>query len=531
MPTQTSSSRKWLFVLLIVFVFLAAGAGYLAWRTQNLDEGVREWMVEAISDRFDSQVELGAVHVSIFPRPSITGENLTIHFDGRTDVPPLIHVDKFSFRASFLELLVLPRRVHHAQVENMTITIPPHGQKKAASPDSGKPKKSVARIVIDEVDCKNTVLITLPKPPAAGEKPKEPLEWDLHDLELRSASVEKPFSFHATLTNAKPKGEINTRGEFGPWDVEEPGSSPVSGSYTFTNADLGPFPGIAGILSSTGKFNGRLSELQAEGETDTPDFSLDEVGKPVPLHTEYSATVDGTNGNTVLHPVRATLVHSVFVAKGEVIRIPEKGHQITLDVHSEKARIEDVLRLATKADKPFLTGALEVTTKLLIRPGKEKVLDKLQLDGDFSVTDGQWSSEEVRDKLKSFSQHAEGQPGNEDAGSAVSDFQGHYHLEDGVVTFKYLTFSVPGAAIFLNGTYKLRGEELNFSGTVRLKAKVSQMVTGKKSFFLKAVDPFLSKGGAGTQLPITISGTRDQPVIGVMMFHKKIEKKMGTSPQ
>jgi hypothetical protein len=59
-----------------------------------------------------------------------------------------------------------------------------------------------------------------------------------------------------------------------------------------------------------------------------------------------------------------------------------------------------------------------------------------------------------------------------------------------------------------------------------MQAKLSQTATGAKSFFLKAVDPWFSKNGAGTELPITITGTEEQPVLGITVFHKKIAKQM-----
>jgi hypothetical protein len=271
-----------------------------------------------------------------------------------------------------------------------------------------------------------------------------------------------------------------------------------------------------------------LNEIQVEGVTDTPDFSLDKVGKPVLLHTEYSATVNGTDGDTYLHPVRATLVKSLIVANGSVVHSKEKnGHYIRLDVVTQKARLEDILELATKNDKPFMTGVLNLKTKFLQPPGPVKVLDKLQLDGEFDVTDGRWASEQVREKLESFSRHAEGKPKDEEAGSSVTDLRGHFRLENGVITFTKLTFGVPGAAILLRGTYNLRGEDLDFSGQLRMQARLSQTVTGAKSFFLKAVDPFFAKNGAGSVIPISITGKRDSPTIGVTVFHKKIEKKIG----
>ncbi len=134
-----------------------------------------------------------------------------------------------------------------------------------------------------------------------------------------------------------------------------PGDTPVLGSYRFDKADLGPFPGIAGVLSSTGEFKGQLNKLEVGGETTTPDFSLDNVGKPVPLRTDFSATVDGTNGDTLLHPVHTLLGESVIVASGSVEKVPKKGHDILLEVTTPRARIEDILQLAINSDRPFLS--------------------------------------------------------------------------------------------------------------------------------------------------------------------------------
>jgi hypothetical protein len=529
MTDTRSGSRKWLVVLVGFLLVVVVASGIFAWRARHMDDAIRLWVIRSLSDHFQSRVELTTLRVTGFPHLGVTGEDLTIYFHDRTDVPPIVHVDKFSFELGALAILRLPRHVSTALIENMTVTIPPRGEKKTPkSSDSGKTKNVLTSLIVDEVICKNTVLITLPRKPDPGKPQKDPLEWDIHDLDLRSASVDKPFRFHGILTNAKPKGEIDTTGDFGPWDVDDPGGSPVSGSYKFTDADLGPFPGIAGILSSTGKYSGELAELEVEGETDTPDFSLDKIGKPVPLHTEYSATVNGTNGDTLLHPVRATLIRSLIIAEGSVINEPNHiGHRIVLDVGAPNARIQDILSLAMNSDKPILTGPAKIKAKLLLPPGKQKVLDKMILDGEIGIDDARWSSPEVRQKLGSLSRHAEGKPEDEDAGSAVSDLHGKFRMEKGVINFSNLTFSVPGAAIDLVGTYHILGGELDFSGHLRLQAKLSQTVTGTKSFFLKALDPFFKKDGAGAVIPISITGTRDQPTVGVTIFHKKIEKTVG----
>ncbi len=480
--------RTWPYVLGILAGIVAGVIIFASLRIRHLEDRTRAWVVSELEQRFSSEVQLDELHVSIVPTMGVTGEGLAIRYHNRSDLPPMFRVQRFSFHLGMLEIWRAPHHISGIYVENMTITLPPRGEKKAKPPVQEQEAKKVPNVIVDQIVINDTDLVIVPK-----KEGKEPLDWDIHDVVLKSVGADRPFDFRGNLTNAKPVGEIATTGKFGPWDADEPGDSPVSGVYKFTNADLGPFQGIAGILSSTGKYDGRLNEIQVEGETDTPDFSLDKVGNPVPLHTKYSATVDGTNGDTYLHPVNATLGHSLIVSNGSVVKAKElKGHYITLDVVTQKA-----------------------------------VLDKLKLDGEFDVTDGQWASEEVRDKLESFSRHAEGKPKDEGAGSSVSDLRGHFKLDAGTITFTDLSFSVPGAAILLHGTYDLRGEDLNFDGQLRMKARISQTVTGAKSFFLKAVDPFFAKNGAGSVIPISITGKRDTPTIGVTVFHKKIERKIG----
>jgi hypothetical protein len=513
---------KWPYVLGIVLGLLGGVVLFVFLRARNIDDRTREWVVRELQQRFQSEVELERLHVNLLPQVSVDGQGLSIRYHNRRDLPPMFHVQKFSFNLGVLGILRAPRHIAGIYVENMTITIPPRGEKKQPKPRSSG-KKLIPSVIVDEIVCNDTDLVIVPK-----KEGKEPLDFDIHDLVLKSVGVDKPFDFHGNLTNAKPQGEIATTGTFGPWDAEEPGDTQVTGSYQFTDADLGPFPGIAGTLSSTGDYHGQLNEIAVEGKTDTPNFSLDPVGRPVPLHTEFSATVNGTDGDTYLHPVRATLGESLIIAEGSVVRVPEKhGHLIKLNVSASDARIEDILSLAMNSDQPFMTGPAKIKATLLLPPGKQKVLGKMILDGQVGVEDARWSSPEIRDKLQSLSRHAEGQPENQDAGSSVADLRGDFRLEKGVIRFRKLSFAVPGAQLSLQGIYDIGESRLDFSGHLRLQAKLSQTVTGKKSFFLKAVDPFFSKDGAGTQLPITITGTRNAPTLGVSVFHKTIKKQLG----
>lgn len=504
--------------LLAFFVVLFAVA-YAKKRSAELR--TRDWIVQVLEQKFQSNVQLADFHVRIFPRMTVFGEGLSLHYWATPDAPPLIRIEKFSFDLGLLGIFRAPHRIQSIHLKRMVLSIPPKGSRTPAA-DRPVNNANVPRVTVGTMEIENMELLTLSSKPGV-----DPLDWEIHDLKLHEVGADKPFEFEGTLTNAKPKGEIATAGEFGPWDGDDPGATPVSGTYAFDDADLGPFPGIAGILSSTGKYAGELDRLEVNGKTDTPDFSLDNAGKPVALHTDYSATVDGTNGDTELHPVHAILGKSEIVASGSVLSVKGQGHQISLDVTTPHARIEDILQLAIKSDQPFLRGPIRVAAKLSLPPGKQKVIDKMGLNGTFAITNGRWASAEMREQLESFSRHAEGKPEDEDAGSALTDLKGRFVLKNSVITFSKLTFSVPGAGVELAGTYEIHSQKIDMQGHLRMRARLSQTVTGAKSFFLKAIDPFFAKNGAGTELPITISGTQENPVLGVSVFHKKIDKQMG----
>jgi hypothetical protein len=525
MPNSGRVVRRWWWLLLpgAFIVFLLGVSAYVYFWPEATENQIRLVLTRALSDRFHTQVNLRTLKIKVFPIVHVTGEGLVLRYHGRQDLPPLIQVEKFSFSAGITGLLRKIKHIPLVRVQQMVINIPPREVNTNHAQPSGSPNQQAAPdIIVDRVICDDTDLLIHPKNP---EKP--PLEWQIHDLLLTSAGIGKQLAFTGDLTNAKPTGEIATHGRFGPWDADDPGSTPVSGEYKFTHADLDPLPGIAGILSSTGKYEGVLSELQVQGETDTPDFSLDKVGKPLPLHTDFSATVDGTNGDTYLHPVKATLGQSPIICEGQVVRVPEKkGHLISIDATVPQGLIQDFLTLAVNSQHPLLTGSVKLKAKLTIPPGQEHIVEKMILVGQFGVEDARWSNPEVREKLESLSRHAIGKPEDADLGSAISDLNGNFLMKDGVIRFRSLRFSVEGAAIDLTGTYGLVNGDLDFAGYLRLRAKLSQMVTGKKSIFLKALDPFFQKGGSGTVLPIRITGTRKDPIFAVSVFHKAFAKHL-----
>jgi hypothetical protein len=500
---------------MILGLFLVTGTAGLYYLSKHLQPAFQRRAIEVLKDHYKSDVELKNLEISLFPQIAVKGDDLALYVRGRTDLPPLVFIKHFSLNTHLSDILTGPRRVHNLRLDGLEITV----TRGAAPPkDASGEKKKLPRFVIDDVVADGAVLEIVPV-----NKDKEPLVYELHKLALKSAGVGQPMTFRTTMTDAKPPGMIDASGTFGPWQVDEPIDTPVSGDYVFRNADLSVFKGISGVLSSTGKFKGQLSHIEAQGTTDTPDFRLSIGGHPVDLKTEFHSIVDGGDGDTLLQPVKARFLNTPIIAKGGVTGVKGiPGKTVALDLVISGGRLEDLLRLALKSDKPFVTGRLDFKTKFLLPPGDRDVVEKLRLDGRFNVSDARFNSFEVQEKLDNLSHRAQGRPRDVGNGEeVVSDLQGRFTLDNSVMNFSQLSFGVPGAAIQLTGRYGLSDGTMDFHGTARMQATLSQMTTGFKSVLLKAVDPFFKKDGAGTVLPIKITGTREHPSFGLEFRRKE----------
>ena len=440
----------------------------------------------------------------------VTGEGLTMRPRGRPDLPPIFAIRKFSFDIDPAELFLPTRTVPLVVLEGMEIHVPPRAErpsKPAAPAAQTSPPPSV---LIEKVKIDNAALVLLPKDPK-----KTPLRFDIHQLTLASAGTGVPMTYEARLRNPKPPGEIVSKGTFGPWAAADPGDSPLAGDYVFDKADLGVFAGIAGTLHSTGSFKGTLGAIEARGEAKVPDFRLKMAGNPVPLTTDFEVLVDGTNGNTVLKPVRAVLGSTHFTTSGAVIRHEgDRRRTVSLDVDMPNGSIQDLLRLAAEGP-PFMDGRVMLKTRIDIPPLSGKVREKLLLDGRFELLEGKFLRTSIQDQIDSLSRRGQGAPNDTRIDEVVSYMAGEFHLENEALTFRTLSFGVPGAHVQLAGGYSLSSNALDLHGNLRLQSKVSGTVSGWKRWALKPVDPFFSKRGAGTFLNIKVDGTSQHPKFGL----------------
>ena len=511
---------RWRWIVAIALVSAALFAAVVGIAASHAEPILRARVIETLSTRFKSKVQLDGFHVSVFRGLLVSGEGLRIFGDADPNnhepgIQPLISVAEFRFRAGVMDLLRTPMHVHTVYLKGLILNLPPREQRaELRSMKGGKIK-----IIVDKFDCDQTELIINTLRPG-----KLPLEFDIEKLKMASIGPNQPMHFDANLTNPKPVGDILSSGSFGPWQADSPRDTPVSGTYSFSNADLGTIKGIGGILSSTGQYTGKLDNIVVDGATDTPDFRIAISGRPVPLHTDFHAIVDGTSGDTYLQPVNAKILNTWLVANGSVVRMNQpKGHRVELDVVIAKGQIEDLLKLAVRTDPPVMTGIVQLKTKFDLPPGDPDVANRLKLAGRFRISQSHFMNDKIQSKVDALSMRSQGKPklAQDDIPDNVrSNLNGIFNLQDGVIHFSRLQFEIPGTQVNLTGEYSLDGNQFDFHGKARMDAKLSHMVTGWKAILLKPADPFFSKNGAGTEIPVKVTGTKSEPHFGADFGHK-----------
>ena len=508
--------------LLVVFSLILICSAILLSIATRIAPQVRQRAIAALNERFKSDVDLASLQISVFPRPEIVGTGMVLRHKGRTDVTPLIKIGSYSASAGLWGLINSPLRLNTVELDQLEISIPPGGvngdragpsveRDAAETRQEANDKPSASKLVIDQIIARSARLDIVPRDPR-----KLPRRFDIHNLVMRGLGDGDGATFDATLTNPTPRGEIVTHGTFGPWQADDPSRTPVRGEYTFKSANLDTIKGIAGMLSSVGRYSGVLERIDVTGETDTPDFSIDVAAQPVPLKTRFHAIVDGTNGDTLLERVEARVIETLIVAQGAVVRTEDiKGRRISLDVAIADGRIEDVLKLGVKASTPIMTGRMQLTTKLLLPAGDRDVVDKLELTGIFKLNEARFTNVNVQEKINALSQRGKGNETAGDGPSVVSRLSGNFTLRAGVLTFSDLSFGVPGAIVQLAGTYDLKHETLDFRGDLLLDATLAETTSGWKAVLGRVAQPFFRRKGGGSKLPIKISGPRAQPEFGL----------------
>jgi hypothetical protein len=503
-------SGKFALIVIVITVAACAALCAIALGLSRRWPLAQERVLQDLREASDSEVRVRAFRDRYFPTPGCVLEGVVFH-RGPALAKPLITIEKVTIRASYLGLL--SQRVRLITAEGMHVFIPAFG--------TGEPFHTTrSKITVEEIVA-NGASVEF----ASRNPDKKPLRFDIHEALLRDVGWKGPLSYRMKVHNPEPPGEVITEGKFGVWNQSDPAETPISGEYKFEQADLSVYKGIAGKLSSTGKFGGKLGHIDISGATDTPDFEVKSGGHPVRLKTEFSAYVDATKGDTFLKHVDADFWKTHVEAQGSIATSRDgKGKTALIDLRASKARIEDLLRLFVKANRAPMSGSVTLEGRAEFPPGKQRFLEKLKLQGAFGIAGGTFAKPSTQEGVDKLSAGARGEKDQADPETVLTDLKGQVNLVAGTARFSDLSFGVPGAAARMKGTYNLLSHKIDLRGQLQVDSKISNTTSGPKAFLLKMMEPFFKKKRKGEIVPVRISGTFEHPTFGLDLNDEKAEK-------
>ena len=489
--------QRWLLPVTIVILLLGiGGAAYLVRNWPFTEKNVVKQLQQATS----STVHISAFKRVFFPRPGCIAQGVTLERGTDPHGQVKLTVDKLIIEGTLTGLF--SKHLASIRAQGAHAFFPEFGT-------APQWKPATSDVVVDELIANSSLL------EFARRDPKSPkVQFAIDEFVAHHLASHDPMKFEVRLHNPTPPGEVRATGTFGPWNMDRVSATPVSGDYSFSNADLGVFDGVHGILASNGQFHGTIENIAVNGATSTPAFQVKGSTHQIPLDTNFGAIVDSNNGDVTLQQVQARVLHTIVVSHGSVAGRPgEHGKITSLDMSVRNGRIQDLLLLFVSEKHSPLNGIVSLKTKVIVPPGNRHFLQKLRMAGDFGIDSALFTKEETQGKLEKLSEAARGQADQtDDPERIVSDLQGHVVVRDGIATFKDLRFRVPGARAHLEGTFDLITQKVNLRGLLFMDANLPKATTGIKSFLLKAVDPFLKKNRhGGARIPISITGTYQHP--------------------
>ncbi len=461
-----------------------------------------------LQQKFGTRVEIKSFRSEYFP-PMCVAEGVTFRRNTEAGATPIATVTRLTIEGSYPGFFTTPKRISHVTIEGLHVFASPASEKAgpAAAPTQSSDK---TKIEIGDITADNSIVEF-----SSGEAGAKPTRFDIHKLTINDVSEGQPMAFHAELTNPLPPGEIRAEGEFGPLDTSKPEEAPASGSYTFEHANLGVFPGIGGTLYSTGKFEGKLNQLEVAGMTDTPDFNVSPNPHTVHLRTQYHAVVNGWNGDVSLKSVKAQLNGSTVLARGEIAGKGGPGKTVSLTGIENDGSITDWLELFAHNHHPKMTGTMKFRTIVYVPPGPQDFIKRVNLRGDFEIGDAKFTKPAVQEKVNNLSRVAQGEKPNDTPESVFENMRGHVEMDNAIANVSDLYFGFPGALAHMHGTYGIDSGKIDLHGNLRVDQKLSKTQTGVKSVFLKAIEPMMKKKKAGEIVPVKITGTMREPSYGL----------------
>ena len=290
----------------------------------------------------------------------------------------------------------------------------------------------------------------------------------------------------------------------------------MEGSFELRDARLDKYKGLAGSIHGEGMFRGVFENIRVTGTATASQFEVNSSGNPVDLRTAFATAVNGMSGDVVLEHIKADFRETHLSVSGSVMGSP--GKVVSVDFVGDSARIEDLLAMFTRSEKPALEGPIDLRAHAELPPGDDPFLRRLVLQGSFAINNARWGRPLTRLKVNTLSARARGDKKQVEERTAdrvdpvVSQLKGTVSAKNGLATLSGVFFHVPGATATGGGNYNLMSKHVDLKGTVSMAADASEAASGFKSLLLKPFDRLLRRNKhKGANLPVSVTGQYPRP--------------------
>jgi hypothetical protein len=474
-------------VAVVLLCVLAAGAVLVHHFWPFTASSIRARLGESAA----ANVRFASFHEKYFP-PGCTVENVV--FQRGNSGAPLISIRRLTISSNIFGLLHHHISLLHA--EGMHVTL--------GRSDFSANKSSEQRTIVDTFIADDAVLDV--------HRKAQPMRFAFHKFQLRNLGGSGAIKFAAVFDNPMPAGLIQTSGHFGPWSSSDPADTPVSGTYKLSNADLGVFDSIGGLVSSDGNFKGTFKQMEVEGSTTAAEFEVADTQHRLPLQTRLKAVVNAINGEVILQSVKAIFGRDQIDAHGMIGRQADGKRAAVIELNCEQGRIEDTFYPFIKSSKSPLVGNVTFQMHVVIPSGHERFLKKIEIQSDFRIRDARFTNPQTQSRLSKISErHDQKQPND----NTLADLSGNVRVLHGIAQFSKLSARDGDASASFRGSYDLTNEHVNMHGQLTTEASLGKTTSGIKAVFAKALEPLFKKGKHRKVVPVKISGTYRNPSFGL----------------
>ena len=509
-------------VLLLIAVFLT-----ITWSLLKplAERQARRLIISSVGQKLHANVTIDTLHLTFHRGIFLDAGNIrALQIDAPSGAPPILTLAVLHARVPVLNLLFQHAQGTHVAARGLVLDLSGPAQHLLAQAASGSPKGRplpLTRLVV--VD---STLKLDPTTPGRSAVVIQCSRLALDSLDDPNG----PAAFTADLSAPIPG--LHSSGNFGPLNLSSPRDTPISATYQINDAPLNLLVGVTGTASSKGSLAGTLGNIRIDGTAQSPNFALDVSAHPFPVGADFRGVFDLTSGNVLLPAISASFLRTTVKGTGSIDRQPD-GRHVSLDVHIRDGRNEDVITLLSQPKAPFFSS-MNLDSKIDIPPGTNSLIHRIHAVGRATLSGVLWTNPAIQAQMNSLSMRASGHADQaEDHPASIplaySTMSGNFNLREASIAIDHLSYTLPGAAILMQGSYPLIAPELEFHGLVRTVASASHMETGIKSILLKPISPFLKKNGAGMQVPISLTGSKTAPVLALDLSHLHQEKKISQS--